>query len=137
VGGFAGILRNAIQTADSLTKTLQVTVTHRAWVGQDFKGQQVLASGVARKGIYEPMHKQVFTSDGRYISVVGRLLILEAVPPTPMVVSGFSRTQPIDRRDRFELPDGEVGPIMDIKGVSDPGTNRPYFAEITFGQPGG
>ena len=32
------------------------------------------------------------------------------------------------------LPDGASGPILSVKGASDPATTHPYFYEITLGE---
>ena len=95
-----------------------------------------MPSGFIRYAIVEPGPKQLFLGDGRVISTIARLTFLEKIDPIGVAISGFSRAEPIDVRDKFILPDGRTGPIVRIDGMTDPSTSRPYFAEVTLGEPG-
>ena len=52
----------------------------------------------------------------------------------PITANGTSgRTEPVDPRDKVTLPDGTVGPILDVAGLVNPDTGYPYMFEIWLG----
>lgn len=123
------LIRRGVAVADRLTASLQPDVTHEAWTGQDGYGAATYAAGVARAAIIEQKQRLHRTSNGREVVTKAKITILR--PITPNGAAG--RTEPIDVRDRFTLPDGSTGPIVDIGGFTDAGTGRPYFAEVWLG----
>jgi hypothetical protein len=132
--GLDDIVRNAVATANSVTRTLQTTVTHRAWTGQDGYGKPTFASPVTRSAVVEltqALSKPVLvrTSTGQEKAARAKVLFL-----TPIAANGASgRTEPIDPRDEITLPDGTTGPILSIEGTVDPDTSRPFAAEVWIG----
>jgi hypothetical protein len=52
----------------------------------------------------------------------------------PVTANGApNRDEPVDPRDKFVLPDGTSGPIVDVNGLLDPSTGRPYLYEVALG----
>jgi len=129
--GLANIVRNAVATADTITKDLQATVTHYAWTGQNDTAAPTYGSGVSRKAIVEMKQRLVRKPNGDEIVARARVMFLAL--PTANGASG--RREPIDPRDKIVLPDGTTGPILDVTGLVDAEstTGRSYFAEVWLG----
>jgi hypothetical protein len=124
--GFDALIRSAIATLHAETKSLQdATVIHYPWIGHGMYGN-VLGSGILRNAIVEPNPKNVRPD----VLVKASILILE--PITAILVSG--RSNPVDPRDEFQLPDGTRGPVVGLPGITDPTTHQPYFAEVLIGE---
>lgn len=131
----ASVIRNGVATANKATSSLQVPVTRRAWVGEAKKGEGDYTSPYDEpdtfQAIVEQGHRLVPGDSGQMIVVIATILIL-----TPIVANGATgRTEPIDSRDRFTLPDGTTGPVIKVSGPpSDPSTLAPYAYEIMLGE---
>lgn len=129
----ASLVRAALKTADTVTKSLQVDVTFEGWIGDDGFGSQTWAAPVTLKAIVELKERlRTVTSTGQIVMTKAQITLLQPVPNTAPNV-GEQRIQPIDPRDIFTLPDGTTGPIIDVEGMFDPGTNAPYFAQVWLG----
>lgn len=132
--GFDAVIRGGIATLDSVTKSLQATVTIFPWLGQDGFGKPILAAtGVAYKAIVEYDPAPDRGANGVTLVVKAKVMILQPIPPTTPNAN-MARLNPIDNRDKVVLPNGTTGPIVGTPGVVDPTTNRPYFAEILIGK---
>lgn len=116
--GLDTLVRSAVKIADSVTKTLQVTVQHEAWTLQAGDGEPVYADPIDRRMLYEIKRRQVTSRDGRELTSQHQLLSLDPIQPN----GAEGRREPIDERDRLTLPDGTVAPILSIEGLSDAGT---------------
>ena len=115
----ATILQNGISVANTVTESLQATVTHAAFSSKDGYGKFTYATGVARKCIVERRQKYVRTNEGQEKLSLAKLTFIEPVT--------------IDERDKITLPDSTVMPILKIDGVVDPTTNAPYMVEVELG----
>lgn len=127
--GLAAIVRSAVATANGVTSDLQVAVTHEAWTGVDGQGSSSYAAGVSRDAIVEHKQRLVRTAAGEMLMARARLMFLEPIPDN----GATGRREPIDPRDRITLPDGSTGPILDVQGMTDPATDRPYALEVFLG----
>jgi len=127
----ASIVRSAVKIVDRTTKTLQVEVTHLAWIGQsaDGYGTPIFAGGVKRLAIVDQQQRPRLTSAGEEIFIVGYVCFVRPLPPN----GATGRVEPVDRRDRIVLPDGSSGPIVDVNSFLDPATGRGYITEIWIG----
>lgn len=123
------LIRRGVATADRLTASLQPEVTHEAWTGQSVSGAATYAAGVNRSALIEQKQRLHRAGNGREVVTKAKITILRPVAPN----GAAGRTEPIDARDRFTLPDGSTGPIVDIEGFTDAGTGLPYFAEVWLG----
>lgn len=126
------VIRSAIATANTITRSLQSEVVIHRWIGQDGFGNNTYAAPLPVLAIVEQKQRLRVVSSGpvtQTIQTIGTVQILEVVPPH----GATGRSEPIDSRDRIVLPDGSSGPIVDIEGMIDPTTSRPYFAEIWLG----
>lgn len=128
----ADILRNGIATARAITLPLHVTVTHHAWIGQDFEGTKLFTS-VDRLALVERKQKLVrnLATGQEDTSQTYIAFIEELAPTTPN--AGFTRTNPVDVNDEFTIPDGTRGPVMAVDGFFDGGTGVPFYSQAYLG----
>jgi hypothetical protein len=117
--GLDAIVRRAVAKANTITASLQVEVTHEARTGQDTYGAPTFAAAVARPAIVERKQKLIRDTNGQERLSQHKVTFLQPVT--------------LDVRDRITLPDGTTGPILDIAGLVDAGTNAPYYAEVLLG----
>ncbi len=130
-------VRNAIRTADNVTKSFQVEIKHYAWIGMDMKGEpEYDPEFVIRMALSQKKRARQRFEATSEISQVTILTFL-----TPIAEHGApNRQEPIDPRDKMVLPDGTTGPLSDIGrrselqgGLDDPTTNQPYMYQVTVG----
>ena len=115
----ATILQNGISVANTITTSLQATITHAAFSSDDGYGKATYATGVERKAIVERRQKYVRTEAGDE-----KLSLAKLTFPYPVT---------INERDKITLPDSTVMPILKIDGVVDPTTNAEYLVEVELG----
>ena len=123
------IIRNGVALADSLTVSLQATVQHAAWTGQNGFGDDEHAANVARLAIVERKQKLVRNAAGEEVLSQHVISILR-----PISANGTSgRNEPIDVRDRFTLPDGTTGPIINVESFVDPSIGAGFYHIVYLG----
>lgn len=127
--GFDDIVRNGVALADSLTSSLQANVMHSQFTGQDGFGTSSFGAAVSRPAIVSQKQRLHVLSSGQTVMTKAKIMFLRPIPPN----GAADRTEPIDTRDKIVLPDGTTGPIVDVVGLTDPETSRPYFATIFLG----
>lgn len=126
------IISSGVRIAHNLTKSLQVTCTHRAWTGADTSGnfnKNIYASATTFTAIVEQKLESRVDSTGKVIKTQAKLTIVQQIPAN----GAQGRTEPIDTRDIIVLPDGTTGPIWKPEGVLNPDNNRPYAIELWIG----
>lgn len=127
------IIRSGVTLADSLTTPLQSSITLQRWIGQDAFGKPTYATSEIISCIIEHRLRLKTLSDGRQLQARAVITI-----PRPLSANGASgRREPIDLRDKITLADGTTGRIVDVEGVLDPDTQRPYAIEIWLGDQSG
>lgn len=127
---FDDLIRSGVALADSLTDSLQVSVTHEAYTGINEFGESSYAAGVSRKAIVERKNRQRVTGDGRTILTSAQITFLRAIEAN----GAAGRQEPVDTRDRITLPDGSTDPIADVEALLDPDTGRGYYAVVWLGR---
>ena len=134
MAGFADVIRSALETVDTVTDSLQVDITHHPWVDSDGMGTPVFdpAGPFVIKAIAQDRQRLVRRQDGEL--QMTRTVLTFPRPITPNGAAG--RQEPIDPRDKLVLPDGTTGAIIDIVGVVDPVTGKPYISEVWLGTTG-
>lgn len=133
--GLAELVRLGVGLAHQITlgagpeDGLQCEIPHHAWTGYtDAHGTSSYADPVTRTGLFTQKNRQI-ERDGRLIQTRAVITFLE-----PFAANGASgRSEPIDPRDVFDLPDGSKGQIVDVEGLTDPSTSLPYFCRVWFG----
>jgi len=118
------IVRNAIKTANKVSKPVQCSVTHRRWISnKDGFGEKNFDT-VTRPALVEKNLEKFVKEDGQVTGVQARLTFLTVVEPQ----GSTGRDEPIDSRDEFVLPDGTTGPIVAmVGGVVDPVTKKGFL----------
>lgn len=117
--GLDSVIRKGVGIAHSVTKSLQVTVSHYPWLGQEGSGAPIFpTTPLLRVCLYERKQRRVATRSGREVVSEHQLTFLEPIAPN----GATGRQEPIDERDKFVLPDGTTGPILRVEGFADAGT---------------
>lgn len=129
--GFASLIRSSISLANSLTEDLQVLVQHKRWIGMDDFGQDIYDEIlVDRRALVENkpgMRKRADGSEVIYrtsVTFIGPVAALDGVT---------DRSEPFDLRDFIVMPDGTTGPILEVNGLLDPVTGKPYMYQVMLG----
>jgi hypothetical protein len=95
---------------------LLVPVTFEAWLeSNNFDEPIAFASPVTLQARVQEGTFQVRTNDEDTVHARACIGLFELPPDTP--TSGPARRNPIDPRDRFTLPSGYTGPIVDNVGA--------------------
>jgi hypothetical protein len=132
--GFDALFRAALSVANTITADLQTTVAHERWSGTNSYGKPTYLTAVDRLAIIEKKQKRVAGPNGTEIVAHARVQFLAPIPDATLYgVELTNRRNPIDPRDRFTLPDGTTCPVVDIEGVFDPTTDRPYVEGVWLG----
>lgn len=124
--GLDSIIRSGVKTIDRVTKSLQPTVTHRAWTGADVYGSPHYAGAVAREAIVEQKQELRKTSSGQLVLTKASVMFIYPIPPN----GAAGRVEPVDPRDIITLADGTTGTIVDVSGFVDRVTKHPFFSEV-------
>lgn len=136
--GFRNLVTSGIGIANKLTADLQDTVELYRWIGTNdtsaprFEDTAITLSALVE---YKPRLKQL--GDGRVVEARATVTVIGPIDPMPewrkTAQADEQRHEPIDSRDKLVLSDGTTGPILDIKGLSDPVLAAPFMYEIVLG----
>ena len=129
MAGFADIIRSGVALADSLTTTLQPTVLHAAWTGNDGTGGYTYASAVKRPALVERKQKMVRKASGEEVLSTHAVYFLRPIKNN----GATGRQEPIDPRDRITLPDGTTSNILTVSSFIDKDSGAGYFHEVYLG----
>jgi hypothetical protein len=122
-------LRAGVKVADSVTKPLQATVTYyKAVPDTSGYGTFTYPTAVTLRAIVDFARKQVRTREG-ILTVTRATIDLLDVAAVVAATGG----EGIGNDDRFVLPDGDTGPILDISGFIDAGTGQPIATTVMLG----
>ncbi len=122
------VLRTGVKIIDNVTKPLQATVTYYRWTGADAFGAPVYASAVSLRAIVDYSSQQVRTQEG-VLTVSRAIITLVDIDAIKAATNNLG----VDNNDKFVLPDGDTGPLLDIRGFIDAGTGHPVATEIVLG----
>jgi len=115
----ATILQGGISVANTLTASLQATITHAAYASDDKYGKPAYSTPTSRTAIVERRQKYVRMASGEEELSLAKITFVGPVT--------------INERDKITLPDSTVMPILRINGVVDPTTNAEYLVEVELG----
>jgi hypothetical protein len=144
--GYDLTIRAGVKLADKIFDSLQPYVMYSAWWSDDGYGKPMYLPSVKMKALVDMTARRRRTSAGQEVSVKAEVTILRPLPIVGGAVFQYptfemgtfetgsgARENPIDPRDVIILPDGTTGPIVEIKGFVDRGTNHPFFSEVWLG----
>ena len=121
-------LRSGVKVADAITKPLQATVRFQRHLGADGYGTQTFANVVKLRAIVDYTAAQVRTQAG-VLTVSRATITLLDIVAIVAATGGIG----FENDDKFTLPDGDTGPILDIRGFVDAGTGHPIATEVVLG----
>ena len=124
------VLRKGVETLSGVISDLKVLVKHEPWAGSSNSGQPAFSeTAFYIPAVVSYQRRLVRDPTGNEVQQHAVITITDPLPSQGTV----GRREPIDPRDKLTLPDGHTGPILDIKGVVDPDTDKPYVLEISLG----
>lgn len=127
--GLLDALRAGVKVADKVTKDLQSAVTYqRAVADPSGYGSFMYPTSVTLRAIVDYTAKQVRTSGG-ILTVTRATIDLLDIDAVVKATGG----EGIGNDDRFILPDGDTGPILDLAGFIDAGTGHPIATTVMLG----
>lgn len=113
------LVRNGVALANNLTVSLQDTVTHTSFGGNDGFGGHSSGSAVTRKAIVEKKQKLIRNATGENVMSSHSVAFLSPVN--------------VDPRDKIVLSDGTTGKILNIEGLINPSTDQGYYCLVYLG----
>lgn len=122
------VVRSAVAVADKVTRPLQATVTYQRKTGSDNYGTDTYAAAVSLHAIIDYKARQARTPEGE-LTVSRAVITLLDIDEVVAATGG----QGINNDDKFTLPDGDTGPILDISGFIDASTGNPVATEVLLG----
>jgi hypothetical protein len=121
-------LRSGVALADKITKPLQPVVSYERFTGTDDYGVRAYAAAVSLHAIVDWSQKPVRTQAG-VLTVTRATVDLLDITEVVAATGG----EGIGDDDRFTLPDGTVGVILDLAGFIDAGTGHPISTTVMLG----
>jgi len=127
--GLDATVRAAIATISTATADLQATVAHAAWTGKDGYNKPSFAAPVSRQALVEMKQRLRRLPNGQEVLQQAAVTFIG-----PISANGATgRREPVDPRDTITLPNGYSGPILNVEGLIDPTTNRPFMVQVWLG----
>lgn len=127
--GLDSVILNGVALANRVTGSLQATVQHAAWTGNQADATGSYAAAVDRQALVEFKQRLRRLPTGQEVMQQATVTFIQPVPAN----GAAERREPIDPRDVITLPNGYTGPILDVSGVVDPGTDAPYMLSVALG----
>lgn len=122
------VVRSAVALADEITKPLHAIVLYERNTGDGDYGAILYDAPVPLHAIVDFASKQVRTKEG-ILSVTRATIELLDIDEVVAATGG----EGIGNNDKFTLPDGDSGPILDISGFIDAGTTHPIATKVMIG----
>lgn len=126
-------VRAGVKVADQVTKPLQATVGFRHYVSSNWQGEKIYVPPVSQppremKAIVDWKQRQLRTTGGILSVSRSAVMFLDVNE-----VSAATGGEGIGDEDVIILPDGTTGPILDMSGFIDAGTDQPIATEVFIG----
>lgn len=127
--GLLDILRSGIKIADKVTKDLQATVTYqRAVAPTDGYGTFTYPTSVSLRAIVDYRARPVRGNDGVMTVTHATIDLLDVE-----ALAAATADEGVGPHDKFILPDGSTGPVLDVAGFVDRGTGKPIATTVMLG----
>jgi hypothetical protein len=121
-------VRNAVKTADTVTKPLQATVTLQHYLGSDGYGDATYTAVTTLVAIVDWKQKQLRTTSGVLSVSRASVMFLDVA-----ALASATNGEGLSDEDIIVLPDLTTGPILDMAGFIDAGTGQPVATEAFLG----
>lgn len=121
-------LRNGIATADSMTRSLQATVSFYRCTGIDNHGTRTYASAVSLLAVVDGKQSQIRTMTGELTMCRATLTFLNIV-----ALSAATGGLGVTVQDKIVLQDGTTSPILNVGGFVDAATGHAIATEVYLG----
>lgn len=123
-------LRFGVELANKITRKgkIQAEVMYERQMSVNEYGDKVMAAAVPLHAIVDFTSKQVRTKDGTLTVTRATIDLLDIKE-----VAAATNGEGIDNNDKFTLPDGDTGPILDLSGFIDAGTTHPIATTVMLG----
>jgi hypothetical protein len=114
-----GLLDDVVAIANSITNDLgmQAIVSHESVISIDGAGNRSFAAAVARRAVVVKKQKLVKTTTGEMVMSQAYIALLNSTV--------------VNLQDRFTLPDGTTGPILNTEGFVS--NVNPILTEVYLG----
>ena len=119
MAGFADLIASGVSIANTLTDSLQATVTHKTGLSLDSYGKPTFSTSTSRTAIVQKRNKLVRDATGKEVLSKAQVTFPYAVDITDT--------------DIIVLPDSSEMPILFVKGLVNPTTNKEYMVEVELG----
>lgn len=123
------LVRSLIGTAAKIAAPFAVIVQMTPWTGSDTYGNPTFGASVPLSVFLTVAKVRVKLSSGDVVQQKASFDIPSAVTPN----GATGREEPIDPRDTFTLPSGEVCTVLDVRGPMDPATSAPFVTTVVLG----
>lgn len=135
MAGFNTLISTLVGVANNLTSSLQATVGWYKWNGSDSYSKATYDSVVNVTMVVEYSQKMFRRPGGDQVMQAGVLTYVGPLTARTPTVTG--RRDPVDPRDKFLLPSGRYGWVIDAGLIPvNPSTNSPYAWQVVFGDAG-
>lgn len=123
-------LRFGVELANKITRKgkIQATVMYEREISADPYGTKIYVAAMPLHAIVDFTAHQVRTREGT-VTVTRATIDLLDIKEVVAATDG----EGIGNDDRFTLPDGDTGPILDIRGFVDAGTTHPIATTVMLG----
>ena len=117
--GLESVVSAGVAIADSITGSLQDTVTHKPFLSRGVSGTVTYDTSVSRQAIVNMREKMLRDRNGKEILSIAQIT--------------FPRPVAITLEDLFTLPDGTEHPVATVDGLVDPSTSAGYMKVVELG----
>ncbi len=117
-----------VKAVDKVTKSVQPVVAYEQVVATDEFGALMYSAPIMMHAIWDDKEVPVRTREGVLTSARATLTLL-SVLEVVMSTGG----EGVKANDRFTLPNGYTGLVLDVNGTVDPGTGHPFATTVMLG----
>jgi hypothetical protein len=124
------VVRSGVALADKITKPLQATVSYErcASTNVDGYGAKSYEAAVSLLAIVDWNAKSLRTVQGDLTVCRATISLLDI-----NAVVAATDGEGVGDDDKFTLPDGTTGPVLDLRGFIDAGTGHPLATDVMLG----
>lgn len=120
------LVSGAINIANQMTASLQVTISLKRWRGQTGSGEPLYPKTETYTVLLQRENHRMTSPEGQIITVnATKITFLQ-----PLEADGTAgRKEPLDPRDLVIFPDKSEHQVIDVKEFINASTNAPFLSE--------